>query len=171
MKRNILIYALCALFAFNFTSCKNEEPEEKTDHEIRKEILEAKKGWTLQTATSSPAYNLNDGGTILNLFDGFIYPCEADDVIFFEHSGAQMLDPNKNLCDNEEKRSLGNWSLSEDGKILKYYLPQYDGYLLEATIVTIDENSFTVQMKVNEEEPEVSKGPGKYTFTMTYKKN
>lgn len=162
MKKNIFILALCAIVAFGFTSC---EPTDKS----KTELLTVTKGWTLTAASSNPAYIMGGGATITDLYnDGFIYSCEKDDIITFETSGAQKLNPNKNICEGDgaitELTSLGNWSFADDEAKLNMHLPYFENSpKVKCHILSLDENTLKVQAQITYKETNED-----YDMTFTY---
>ena len=90
MKKSTLsIIVVAAVCMLAFSSCTKEK--------TMTEMLQLKKGWTLSTATSSPSYNLNGGGQIGNLFDGYVFDCEKDDIITFKEDGFEYMNPGDGL--------------------------------------------------------------------------
>ena len=92
MKKVTLILTAVIAVALFFASCNKDEKSYT-------ELLTIKKGWVLDVATSSPAYELSDGSFATDLMkDGYLEECELDDVIKFADNGAQTIIPNT-LCD------------------------------------------------------------------------
>lgn len=176
MKKNIFIGVLCAILAFGATSCNKDE---KTDFEQKTEYLTTNRGWKITTATSNPPYELEIGAPITNLFNGFISDCEVDDLLHFRTNGSQVLDPGRDRetyvnrnCQSSGEVSLGNWNLSENTRTLQFYLPYYRGYLLDATVLTLNENTLTLSVPIREDDEEnPAKAIRNYTFTLTYTRN
>ena len=167
--------AICAMVAFSFTSCKEE---------TTKELLMHSKGWTLTAATCDPAYQLEIGAPITNLFDGFISSCEKDDIIYFNENGSQVLDYGKDkdtypcgVEKAEKEKSLGNWTLVDD-KTLKFYFPAYP-QVLTATILTAEDKTLKLSVPIAEDDliskefrgVKDGKTVRNYVFTLTYTKN
>lgn len=183
MKKNIFMFALCAIFAFGMTSCN---PEEKTQLEERTDFLTgAKKGWELTAAESSPAYLFKDGSSATNLFTGgFIEDYEKDDLVIYNTSGSVEVDPGTKLPGEGEdgfsiKKSMGTWKFVDvDATILDTHIP----FLLSAygntealgcRITDISANSLSFKYTFTQDARETEQGnePAKtYTFTLTYKK-
>jgi len=178
--KKTLFTVLAIFFAISFlaTSCNPDDP-------TKEELLTQKKGWKLTAATSDPAYLLDKEGVdvpITNLFDGYIYKDELDDIIYFKENKSEILNYGKDgsTCDGKYKgteRSLGNWELPNDN-LLKFYFPAYDE-LLSAVVLTLDESTLKVSVKIAEDDEIVasptyrgSKNASKtvrdYVFTLTY---
>jgi hypothetical protein len=178
MKKTILV-SLAVLAAILFTACP--KPLLTTE-----EMLIQKKGWTLTAATSDPAYLLDKDGMdipITNLFDGYIYSDEIDDIIYFKENKSEILNygKDKSTCNGlftGTERSLGNWELVTD-KLLKFYFPAYEE-LLEAVVLDISEETLKLSVKINEDDgvgaakglpyrgAKGAKTIRPYTFTLTY---
>lgn len=172
MKKNFFILAICAVVALGFSAC--------TDEPTATENLTTSKGWTLTSATCDPAYELSIGAPITNLFQGFILPCEVDDILYFNINGGQLLNPGKDgqtadanyECAAATEVSLGNWTLTNEDKTLKFFLPYYKGFLLEATILTLNETTLTISVPISENDGEdPAKTIRNYTFTLSYTRN
>ncbi len=171
MKRNILIIALCAIVAVGVTSCDKE----KTKTELLTE-----KGWKLTKATSNPPYELAADVAITDLFDGFIYEWEKDDILRFKEDGGQYLDPGKNLEEGQTsgEKLLGKWGLNEAGTELTFYLPFYFDFAPDAknntvigTITVLNETTLTMGVKISEDdEVTTTKTKRNYDFVLTYTK-
>lgn len=161
MKKVLSIVALALVCVFAFTSCNKEKTME--------ELLTIEKGWTLSAATSTPAYVMNNGDQISNLFDGYFYDCEKDDIIKFKSDGYQYVNPGKEKCEGDpaQETSLGKWSLNESAKTLVMHLQYFNDTQKNATIVSLTENELKVNVTINITN-EVTKAEGTYTWTLTY---
>jgi hypothetical protein len=171
MKRTFIIAAFSVVLAFAFSACTDPN---QTDYDIKKEALTLKDGWVLTTATCAEGYELEDGGKINNLFDGYIRDYEVDDIWYFDATGAQMYDYNKILDEGQTagKFSLGNWTLSEDAATLSLHLPWYEGYpIVEAKLQNVDSKELKVMAVIHEDDGVNTKTVREYTFVLTFKKN
>src|SRR5574344_2623018 len=127
MKKRVLsIMIIAAVCLLAFASCKKDK--------TKTELLTAEKGWVLSTATSSPAYNLNGGGQIGNLFDGYIYDCEKDDIIKFNEDGHEYLNPGDDVCDGQasEESSLGTFDFNETEMTMDMQIPFFNDAAVES---------------------------------------
>ncbi|MDR2980043.1 MAG: hypothetical protein LBV02_06365 [Bacteroidales bacterium] len=167
MKRNILIYALCALFALNFTSCK----EEKTPLEERTEFLTgATKGWALTTATSSPAYLMSSGEYVSDLIGaGYLKDFEKDDLVIYRTTGAVDVNPGS-VTDPEgytTEKNIGQWKfLNDQATELSTQIPFFmDDVVEDVKILELTKNTLKFNYTHN-----AIDNPTKevYTFTLTY---
>jgi hypothetical protein len=163
MKKSILSIILVAVVCMlAFSSCKKEK--------TMTEMLQLKKGWTLSTATSSPSYNLNEGGQITNLFDGYVRDCEKDDIIKFNKDGHEYLNPGDDVCDGQasEESSLGTFDFNETEMTMDMQIPFfYDAAVESVKVVELTEDVLKVNF-IFTETAQTTKAPGDYTFTLTY---
>ncbi|MDL2296988.1 hypothetical protein LJC68_08685 [Bacteroidales bacterium OttesenSCG-928-B11] len=169
MKKNILIYALCAAFALNFTSCG----EEKTQLEERTDFLTgATKGWQLTAATSSPAYEMAANEFITDILnDGYLYDYEKDDIVIYRESGGIDVDPGS-VTDPDgytKLTNIGQWSfLDDEGKKLSTQIPFFmDAEPEEVNVIELTDKKLRFNYTFNDDE---SPSKGTYTFTLTYEK-
>ena len=187
MKKTFLA-AMALIVAFAFSACETPEP-------TKEELLTQKKGWTMLTATSIPAYeNLKTGVINENLFVSFFYPCELDDILYFNTDKSSFMNFGKLICEGEEgdKVSLGNWKFIKNDEVLEFHLPflfdENDNFaLLEGKIVVLDENTLQLRIPVTFEDnpakssnrmgrvvktlPANSKVDPQYQFTINYRVN
>lgn len=163
MKKRVLsIMIIAAVCLLAFASCKKDK--------TKTELLTAEKGWVLSTATSSPAYNLNGGGQIGNLFDGYIYDCEKDDIIKFKEDGFEYLNPGDQVCTGTpgQEYSLGSYSFNEDDMTMTMQIPFfYDSEAESVKVVEVTEDILKINYTFTETADQ-AKAPGTYTFTLTY---
>ena len=146
----------------------------------KEELLTQEKGWKITSATSDPPYELGDGTSTSNLFNGYFYDCELDDIIFFLKDKTQFLDPGKKLCDNYPSGNLGNWDLLDNEQKLQFHFLDIEG-LFEATILILDKTTLKLSLAMEEDDgmktsPKYrgvrgdSKTVKNYVFTLTYTK-
>jgi hypothetical protein len=95
MKKVLSVLAVAALLMFN--GCN--PPASETP--ITDVLKSAKKGWVMTSVQSAPAYVLDAGVALTELFadgdydhnTGFFYAYEKDDIIIFGENGVQTIDP------------------------------------------------------------------------------
>jgi len=165
MKKNIFVMAFCVVLAVGFSSCKDE---------TNTTFLTTSKGWTLTAATSQPDYELLNGNAISSLFDGYLYDCELDDIVYFKEDGSQTLNPKNELCENgyTEETAIGIWSFNEDETKLNMQIPFfYDTTVETVDVVTLDKNTLKVNYTFVEDDANPAKTQRTYTFTLTYTRN
>ena len=162
MKKNILIGVICALVAFGMTSC--EKTKTKTE-------LLTEKSWSLTKATSTPAYELEAGVNITDLFDGFIRDYELDDLLRFDVNGGVFLNPGKIRDEGQAagEELLGKWSFDENTDKLDFYLPYYEEAVV-GTVTVLNETTLTVGVKISEDDDIIAKATRNYDFILSYTK-
>ena len=176
MKKVLSVLAVAALFVLAFTSCK---PEEKTYADYLKKQT---KGWVLNSAISSPDYEMSNGDLVADLFDGYLYDWEKDYVIVFNENGSEIVKPGKTVAPSAEdgfiaETSLGNWRI-EEGVVrngvsydfLYMYIPfviHQDGSipLAECQIITLNDDMLRIKYCFNDDEIGAK---GDYEWTLTY---
>ena len=171
MKKNILIGAICALFALGMTSCGTTDFEQ-----AEKDLTGAKKGWVLTAATSSPAYLPSDGGSYPDLMDGYLYDFEKDDAIIYLEGGNIDIEPGKDLPSVSEtgyskRENIGKWSfVGEDTKVLNTQLPFfYDDEVEQVKVHELNSKKLRVSYTfIEDDEQDPAKATREYTFTLTY---
>jgi len=149
------------------------------------ELLTQEKGWQLTAGTCDPPFELGNGDLVSNLFEGFLYDCELDDIIFFYKNYTQYLNYGKNLCDWESGIgiNLGNWRIREDEGVLEFQLSYFfnedDTFAkLEGRIVILNENTLKLDIPITFDDGAklakrglmVSRSTKDYVFTLTYSK-
>jgi hypothetical protein len=150
------------------------------------ELITQDKGWFLTAATSTPAFEMMDGDLIENLFDGFFWDCELDDIMFFKKDGIQILNFGKNLCEDQigKEMALGYWKI-KDRTILEFQLPYFldeNGifYRLQGEILILDQNTLQIRLPLAFDDGTKMAKRGfvslsaktikSYDFTLTYTK-
>jgi hypothetical protein len=164
MKKNILNVAVIA-FALSSLASSCDNSKEKT---VVENLTNAKNGWVLESATSSPAYVMKNGTNVADLITGgYLKECELDDIIKFAKNGGLTVNPGKSICKNETEYA-STWSYNEKTKVLHFQIPFFNDSELENAVVTkCTEKQFRVNYTYNDVENPAKKV---YTFTLTYKK-
>ncbi len=165
MKRNILVFALIAIFAVALTSCGKKKEKTNT------EKLCIEKGWVLSAATSSPAYQMSDGSYATNLIaDGYLYDYEVDDIIKFQSNGNQIINGGKSVPSEGDyqatDKGVGTWEFNSDESSLSFQIPFfYDTERETAQVLSLTETELRVKFTFN-----ATDNPAKeaYSFTLTY---
>ena len=148
---------------FVFTSCNKQK--------TMTEMLTIEKGWVMSTATTTPYWTLNDNSQISNLFDGYVWECEKDDIIKFKEDGFEYLNPGANVCEDQasQESSLGAWKLDEETKDLQMQIPFfYDEASENVKVVELTEELLKINYTWDLVETGSKGVPGTYTFTITY---
>ena len=164
MKRSILsVIAIALVGMFAFTSC--DKNKTMTDY------LTTEKGWTLSEATTTPYWTLNDNSQISDLFEGYVYECEKDDVIKFNADGYEYLNPGSDVCEWEpsQESSIGKWAINEEEKVLDMQIPFfYDEEVESCKIINLVKDELKVSFTWTLTEGTAKGKPGTYTFVLTY---
>ena len=163
MKKSILsVFAIAIVAVFAFTSCKQQT---MTDY------LTTEKGWTLSAAECTNGYVFDDNTTINNLFDGYVYDCEKDDIIKFNTDNYEYLNPGSDVCEWQpsQESSLGKWAINEEDKVLDMQIPFfYDDEVESCKIINLVKDELKVSFNFDIVEGEAKGKPGNYTFVLTY---
>lgn len=168
MKKTFLVAAMAVVCAVFFTACPN--PEEKTYADY---LMSAKKGWVLEAAASSPAYEMASGEFVSDLMNGYLYDYELDDVMTFTESNGfyiQTIGPGANVDaegEGYQEEVAYQWQLdSENDGWLYMQVPFfYDDVQEYCHILSLTEDVFKFNCTMNDDEPSAK---GTYTFTLTY---
>jgi hypothetical protein len=107
-------------------------------------LLTQSNGWILTAGIVDPPFD----GSNNDLFDGFLYDCELDDIIYFKLNKTQILQYGEELCDwqTDEEEILGNWSLSNNESLSYYFLDFGDP--VNATILTLNATTLGLVFQV-----------------------
>lgn len=163
MKKSILsVIAIALVGVFALTSCK--------DNKTMTDYLTIEKGWTLSSATTTPYWTLNDNTQISDLFEGYVYDCEKDDVIKFKADYFEYLNPGE-VCEDQpsQESSLGKWAINEEEKVLDMQIPFfYDDEIESCKILELNKDELKVTYTWTLGENPAKGVPGTYTFTLTY---
>lgn len=169
MKKTLLVAAMAAVCAVFFTACPT--PEEKTTADY---LMSPKKGWILQAATSSPAYELLDGSFATDLInDGYLHEYELDDIMTFTQADGfnyQIINPGNNIDPEgegyqQEVKYLWAFDAVDEGWIYMQVPFFYDDVQEYCQILKINDEEFRFKCTVNDDDVEAK---GTYSFTLTY---
>ncbi len=180
LKLSLIAILACAALV----SCKKKDETTtsgKSDKDKRTEYIEYltnKKGWVLESATSSPAYELLDGSFATDLMkDGYLEECELDEILKFTENGGMTINPGDDVCEYGYPQEVAaTWSLSEDLKTLTMQLPffyndeynSYNSQVEECQILSLTESQLRIKYTFDDYEAGAKKV---YSFTLTYKIN
>ena len=171
MKRNLLVFALIAVFALSLTSCGNKE---KTNTEK----ITTAKGWVLKSATVTPAVPVGEG-TTTNWYGDYLYEYEQDDIIVFNANGSFVIKPGKKVPGDTEdgyvEEKASTWEFNSDETKVKMQIPffydlsetparTFNAQFEEPEISTLTETEMVLIYKAN---TVFAKGID-YTWTLTY---
>ena len=129
MKKVLSLLAVAALLMFN--GCN--PPTSETP--ITDVLKSAKKGWVMTSVISTPAYQLDAGVTLEELFadgdyehlTGFFYSYEKDDAIIFGEGGVETIDPGTLLPDDPTEpyqvATVATYSVNEVTEQISFQMP------------------------------------------------
>ena len=164
MKKSILsIFAIAMVAILGLTSCDKQKTQEA--------FLTREKGWTLDVAECPGGLVMDNDATITNLFDGYVWDCEKDDVIKFNADGYEYLNPGTELCEDQASREqpIGKWALDVDGEVLDMQIPFfYDEEVESCTLLNLVKDELKVQYVYTQTDGPAKTKPGTYTFILTY---
>ena len=146
------------------------------------ELLTIPKGWVLSTATSAPAYQMQDGSFAYDLInDGYLLDFEIDDVIHFLSNGTHYVNPGTLLpADGDgytQETSLGQWFFDNPNNPSYLYMQipffygaqgysnTYDPALEECRLLSLTTDMLKIKYSFSDNE---NPAKGYYTFTLTY---
>jgi len=162
MKKTLLVAAMAVVCAVFFTACPGVETKSYTDY-----LISPKKGWVLEAATSSPAYEMENGEIVSDLMNGYLYDYELDDIMTFTENGVQTINPGENIGEGYQAETAYLWQLDNenDGWIYMQVPFFYDDVQEYCHILSLTEDVFKFNCTMNDDEPSAK---GTYTFTLTY---
>lgn len=170
--------AVAALLLLN--GCKPSTSETP----ITDALKSAKKGWVMTSVKSVPAYQLDAGVMLEELFadgdyehnTGFFYSYEKDDAIIFGENGVQTIDPGTLLPEEPEAyqfATTAQYSVDEANQEIYFQMPweytsdylTYDIPIEKCTVQEYSKNKLVIKYTRNDDQ-----NPAKSTntFTITY---
>jgi len=171
MKKVLSVLAIAALVLVSFTSCNKEKTSTQ--------LLTQSKGWVLTSATSDPAYHMQDGSQAADLIkDKYLKDFEVGYIIVFNENGSEIVKPGKivapdSIPDEDCYRvetSLGNWEFdnAENPSILNMQIPFfYDKEVEKCYLKNLTESELRIQMQMNDiNNP--TKADNVCTFTLVF---
>lgn len=172
MKKVLSLLAVAALLMFN--GCN--PPTSETP--ITDVLKSAKKGWVMTSVISTPAYQLDAGVTLEELFadgdyehlTGFFYSYEKDDAVIFGEGGVETIDPGTLLPDDPTEpyqvATVATYSVNEVTEQISFQMPwEYDATPELCSVVSYDKKQLVLKYTRNDDEnPTKSQN----TFTITY---
>ncbi|MCQ2286686.1 MAG: hypothetical protein MJZ76_07410 [Bacteroidales bacterium] len=159
MKKIFALMIAVALVA-GLSSCKKDEEATKTA------LLTYEYGWVLKSATSSPAYALENGTFATDLInDGYLFECELDDIILFKENGGMVVMP-KVACEDETEYAA-TWKFDENEENITMQIPFfYDEEAEKCQLMSLTEDEMKIKFTFNDNETPTK---GVYSFILTYR--
>ena len=175
MKKTIVIAFVALFVSLGFISCYDNtdfltEAEKNTQY-----LVNAKNGWRLVTATSTPIYDDAGGSTANNLLKSFLEEWDLDDIVYYKEDGKISVNPDSSLpaggIGYTEYTELGEWSVAgNDGLTLNTHLPflytKGEDTKAITTITAINSTAFSINYTYMDVDETPEK---KYEFSLTYR--
>lgn len=172
MKKTLSVLAIAAMVML--TACTPQQSETP----ITDILKSAKKGWVMTSVKSVPAYVLESGVALEELYadgdyehnTGFFTAAEKDDAIIFSENGVQTIDPGTLLPDDPTEpyqvATVATYSVNEASEQISFQMPwEYDATPELCSVVSYDKKQLVLKYTRNDDEnPTKSQN----TFTITY---
>lgn len=177
MKKVLSVLAVAALLIFNGCTTQSETP-------ITDALKAPKKGWVMSSVKSVPAYVLDSGVALEELFadgdyehnTGFFFSYEKDDVIIFDENGVQIIEPGTLLpTDGSAYQATvtTSYTVDEANEEIYFQMPwelndDYTGYDAAPEKCTVQEygkDKLVIKYTRNDDE---NPAKAQNTFTITY---
>lgn len=144
------------------------------------ELLTIPQGWRLSAAESSPAYPMSNGLIVSNLFNGYLYDFELDDIIVFSTNGTHVLQPGTLIPSGMDipyqvETNLGQWYFDNPANptLLFMQIPFFwnqdgtgpDPAVEQCALIELSTDMLMISYTFNDDE---NPSKGTYTFTLTY---
>ena len=172
MKKVLSLLAVAALLMFN--GCN--PPASETP--ITDVLKSAKKGWVMTSVKSVPAYVLESGVALEELYadgdyehnTGFFTAAEKDDAIIFGENGVQTIDPGTLLPDDPTEpyqvATVATYTVNEATEELSFQMPwEYDDAIEKCSVQSYDKNQLVIKYTRNDDS---NPAKAQNTFTITY---
>jgi hypothetical protein len=176
MKKVLSVLAVAALLLLN--GCTQSETP------ITDVLKSAKKGWVMTSVKSAPAYVLDAGVALDELYadgdyehnTGFFFSYEKDDAIIFGENGVETIDPGNLIPDAPDAyqiATVATYSVDELNEEIYFQMPweynadytMYDDNLERCSVVSCDKNQLVIKYTRNDDE---NPAKAQNTFTITY---
>ncbi len=177
MKKTLSVLAIAAMVML--TACTPQSQTPITDV-----LKSAKKGWVMTSVKSVPAYVLETGVALDELYadgdyehnTGFFYAAEKDDAIIFGENGVLTIDPGKILPEDGsayQNTVVASYSVDETNHELLLQMPWeynddytgYDANLEKCSIQSYDSKQLVIKYTRNDDQ---NPAKAQNTFTITY---
>ena len=175
MKKTVVIAFIALIVSFSFVSCYDNtdfltESEKNTQY-----LINAKNGWCLVTATSTPIYGDAGGNNANNILTSFLEEWDLDDIVYYKEDGRIFVAPDSLLpvggIGYAEYTELGEWSVTgNDGVTLNTHLPFLYTKGKDTRAITTITAISSVVFTINYTYMDIDEIPAKeYKFTLTYR--
>ena len=172
MKKTLSVLAIAAMVML--TACTPQQSETP----ITDILKSAKKGWVMTSVKSVPAYVLESGVALEELYadgdyehnTGFFTAAEKDDAIIFGENGVQTIDPGTLLPDDPTEpyqvATVATYTVNEATEELSFQMPwEYDDAIEKCSVQSYDKNQLVIKYTRNDDS---NPAKAQNTFTITY---
>lgn len=172
MKKTLSVLAIAAMVML--TACTPQQSETP----ITDILKSAKKGWVMTSVKSVPAYVLESGVALEELYadgdyehnTGFFTAAEKDDAIIFGENGVQTIDPGTLLPDDPTEpyqvATVATYTVNEATEELSFQMPwEYDDAIEKCSVQSYDKNQLVIKYTRNDDS---NPAKSQNTFTITY---
>ena len=172
MKKTLSVLAIAAMVML--TACTPQQSETP----ITDVLKSAKKGWVMTSVKSVPAYVLESGVALDELYadgdyehnTGFFTAAEKDDAIIFGENGVQTIDPGTLLPDDPTEpyqvATVATYTVNEATEELSFQMPwEYDDAIEKCSVQSYDKNQLVIKYTRNDDQ---NPAKAQNTFTITY---
>ena len=177
MKKVLCVMAVAALLMLNGCNTTSETP-------ITDVLKSAKKGWVMTSVKSVPAYQLEAGVFLEELFadgdyehnTGFFYSYEKDDAIIFGENGVETIDPGTLIPEAPDAYQIATvaaYTVDEVNAEILFQMPwelnadftMYDDPFETCSVQEYSKDKLVLKYTRNDDE---NPAKAQNTFTITY---
>ena len=171
MKKTLRVLAIAAMVML--TACTPQQSETP----ITDVLKSAKKGWVMTSVKSVPAYVLESGVALEELYadgdyehnTGFFTAAEKDDAIIFGENGVQTIEPGTVLPSDGsayQVATVATYTVNEATEELSFQMPwEYDDAIEKCSVQSYDKNQLVIKYTRNDDS---NPAKAQNTFTITY---
>ena len=171
MKKTLSVLAIAAMVML--TACTPQQSETP----ITDVLKSAKKGWVMTSVKSVPAYVLESGVALEELYadgdyehnTGFFTAAEKDDAIIFGENGVQTIEPGTVLPSDGsayQVATVATYTVNEATEELSFQMPwEYDDAIEKCSVQSYDKNHLVIKYTRNDDS---NPAKAQNTFTITY---
>ncbi len=171
MKKTLSVLAIAAMVML--TACTPQQSETP----ITDVLKSAKKGWVMTSVKSVPAYVLESGVALEELYadgdyehnTGFFTAAEKDDAIIFGENGVQTIEPGTVLPSDGsayQVATVATYTVNEATEELSFQMPwEYDDAIEKCSVQSYDKNQLVIKYTRNDDS---NPAKAQNTFTITY---
>ena len=177
MKKVLCVMAVAALLMLNGCNTTSETP-------ITDVLKSAKKGWVMTSVKSVPAYQLEAGVSLEELFadgdyehnTGFFFSYEKDDAIIFGENGVETIDPGTLIPEAPDAYQIATvaaYTVDEVNAEILFQMPwelnadftMYDDPFEKCSVQEYSKDKLVLKYTRNDDD---NPAKAQNTFTITY---